>query len=211
MSWPTLVSEPFMLGRTSGWVKRGLAAFTLRTLCSTLSHSSSRLGESAFRQHTLFPVTIYTPQHNRILSCFHIIAWNVVFCLIRHLTMCKTLRADHLEDLFSISTSNAAGAVDLNLTLRFPDHIALWTDMEQFLSQNLLPQSIKSDCYFQQCSRHGYRMKCCLKPTGDLKQSSSPSLRTNQRLFQVFFQVFTIFSRQPDFSMGSCKTQQGTV
>ena len=42
-------SSPFMLGRTSGWVKRGLAAFSLSTLCSTLSHSSSRLGESAFR------------------------------------------------------------------------------------------------------------------------------------------------------------------
>lgn len=45
----TLMSSPFMAGRMSGWVKRGLATFTRRMLCSTLSHSSSRLGESAFR------------------------------------------------------------------------------------------------------------------------------------------------------------------
>lgn len=44
---------------------------------------------------------------------------------LRHLTTCKTLRADHLEDLFSISTSNVAGGVDLNLPLRFPDHVTL--------------------------------------------------------------------------------------
>lgn len=41
--------------------------------------------------------------------------------------MCKTLkvRADYLENLFSVSTSYAAGGVDLDLTLRFPDHVAL--------------------------------------------------------------------------------------
>lgn len=135
---PTLMRKPFMLGRTPGWVKRGLAAFTPRTLCSTRSHSSSRLGESAFRWYSLLPVTIYTSQNNTILSAWRILACKSVFSNT-HLTRCKTLRTDHLEDLFSISTSNVAGGVELNLTLRFPDHVTLWTDTEQFLSKNLLP------------------------------------------------------------------------
>lgn len=49
---------------------------------------------------------------------------------------------DHLEDLFPISTSNVAGGVDLDLTLRFPDHIALGTGREHGFSEIL----IKSKC-----------------------------------------------------------------
>lgn len=46
---------------------------------------------------------------------------------------CVKPRADYLENLFSFSTSNAAGGVDLNLTLRFPDHIALQAEVEEEL------------------------------------------------------------------------------
>lgn len=35
-------------------------------------------------------------------------------------------RVKYLENLFSISTGDAACCIDLDLTLRFSDHIALW-------------------------------------------------------------------------------------
>lgn len=47
---------------------------------------------------------------------------------------------DHLEDLFPISTSNVAGGVDLNLTLRFPDHVALRTGREHAFSEISSPR-----------------------------------------------------------------------
>lgn len=34
-------------------------------------------------------------------------------------------RVGYLEDLFSLSAGDAAGGVDFDLTLRFPDHITL--------------------------------------------------------------------------------------
>lgn len=53
------------------------------------------------------------------------------FCVL-----CVKVRADYLENLFSFSTSNAAGGVDLNLTLRFPDHITLHAEVEEELNSH---------------------------------------------------------------------------
>lgn len=41
----------------------------------------------------------------------------------------RTDRSDtYLENLFSVSAGDAAGGVDLDLTLRLPDHVALSED-----------------------------------------------------------------------------------
>ena len=41
------------------------------------------------------------------------------------------MRFNDLQNLFSFTTSDAAGGIDLDLTLRFPDHVALWMQEEE--------------------------------------------------------------------------------
>lgn len=80
-----------------------------------------------------------TTHHNTADLCrLHVFLRVGAFFSSRHLTRYKTLRADHLEDLLSISTSDAAGGVDLNLTLRFPDHVTLRTHTKPIFSVTIL-------------------------------------------------------------------------
>lgn len=42
----------------------------------------------------------------------------------------RSSKTEYLENLFAVATGDAAGGADLDLTLRFPDHIALWKNQK---------------------------------------------------------------------------------